>query len=97
MEVGHTYAPRKCGNLGIVPLDREVSECSEYAEVVSVVSIFPDVFPRKTPDRDRRLLQPDVEFIAPARLKGVAMWEEQTRSGLRTDRHTRCWREPGAR
>jgi hypothetical protein len=54
-----------------VPLDRESERSTpEYAEVVSIVGIFPDVFAREDQIPPQRLLQAGVEFIAPAWTEG---------------------------
>ncbi len=44
MEVGHAHAPGNGGNLGVMPFDRESEwSASKYAEVVSIMRVFPDV------------------------------------------------------
>src|SRR4029077_16286021 len=70
MDVRHAHTPRNSGNLGVVPFNRE-SEWSapEYAEVICVVGVFPDILTGEHQISSQSLLQTNVEFVAPAGAK----------------------------
>ena len=70
MEVRHAHASGEPGNLGVVPFDGERDgSAAQYAEVVGVVSVFPDVFAGENHILSKRLLQAGMKLIAPARSK----------------------------
>ena len=68
MEVGHAYASREPGNLGVVPLNgKRDRSAAQHAEVVGVVRVLPDVFAGEDHILSKRLLQAGVKLVAPAR------------------------------
>ena len=74
------------GNFGVVPLDRERDRrVAENAEVVAVVSIFPDILAIEHHMLPESLLQSGMEFIAKAGISGVVGLDDaQPRSGFST-------------
>src|SRR5215469_7904688 len=65
MEVRHADPTGKSWNLGVMPLDGKENWCvSQIAEVVTIVSVFPNVLPREYKVLSKRLLQSHMEFIA---------------------------------
>ena len=68
MKIRHAHAARVSRNLGAVPFDREGDRrCAQHAEVVGVVRVLPDVLAGEDKILSEGLLDPGVEFIAPAR------------------------------
>ncbi len=67
VEVRNAHAARVSWNLGAVPFNREGDGCSaQHAEIVGIVCVLPDVLTGKDKVLPESLLQPRVEFIAPA-------------------------------
>src|ERR1700719_669283 len=72
VEIRHAHPSRKPGDLRIVPLDGECDRCgAKNAEVVCVMRVLPYVLARKYQVLSRCLLNPRMEFIAPARTQRV--------------------------
>src|SRR5437879_2797689 len=71
MEIWNTHPSSNGRNLRIVPLNWESEwRAPEYAEVVGVMGIFPDVLAREHQISSCSLLQANMEFVAPPRAEG---------------------------
>ena len=67
MEIWHAHTPRKSRNLGSVPRNREKDGgVAEYAEIVCIVGVLPDVLAGEDQIPAKRLLETGVELITPA-------------------------------
>ncbi len=68
MKIRYADASGITGNLRVVPFNGEGDRCrAEDTEIVAVVGIFPDVLSGEDNVAPKRLLETDVEFIAPSR------------------------------
>src|SRR6266700_1090112 len=68
MEIRHAHATGKARDFGPVPRDREeYRRVAEYAEIVGIVSVFPDVLAGKHQIPANCLLQANVKLISPSR------------------------------
>src|SRR5882724_4205495 len=67
MEIRYTHTAGESWDFGTVPCDWEKDGCvSEDAEVVGIMGVLPNVLAGEDQIFSGRLLQSDVEFIAPA-------------------------------
>src|SRR5579862_6387018 len=88
MEVRHAYASRVTGNLRPLPFHwKRNRRVTQDAEVVSVVRVLPDVLAGEHQVFAEGLLQPDMEFVAPAgsercHLSGLETAEQRVQYGV---------------
>src|SRR5215472_3102309 len=72
MEVRHAHPTGKSRNLGVMPLDGKENWCiSQIAEVVPIVSVFPNVLPREYKVLSKRLLQSHMNSLRYPGLRGA--------------------------
>src|SRR5579862_6946861 len=83
MIVRHTHAARVSRNLCPLPFHRKGDRSvAQNAEVVTVVSVLPDVFARENDIAPESLLNSGVELVTKARIERSCPWHRTTKKRI---------------